>query len=164
MARKGGTDKFVRDELTWLLGGGHAHASYDRAVADLPARLRGARVRGVAWSPWMLVEHLRLTQRDIVDFCRNPKYKERKWPDDYWPNAAGPSSDAAWRASIAAFKRDLRTMIRMVNDPRVDLYARIPWWHESLTVLREALLVADHNAYHIGQLIGLRRALGAWKD
>jgi hypothetical protein len=164
MVTKTRTDKLVRDELTWLLSGGHAHAGYDRAVADLPARMRGAKAPGVPWSSWMLVEHLRLVQFDIVDFCRNPKYKERKWPDEYWPSTAAPPSAAAWSASIAAFKRDLRTMIRLVNNPRTDLHARIPWWREPVSVLREALLVADHNAYHIGQLIGLRRALGAWKD
>jgi hypothetical protein len=101
----------------------------------------------------MLLEHMRLAQWDILDFCRNPKYKEMKWPDEYWPKTVAPPSDAAWRASIAGFKRDLRAMIRLVNDPRTDLYAPIPWWHKPISIMREAMLIGDHNAYHIGQMI-----------
>jgi hypothetical protein len=158
------TDKSVRAELTWLLNGGNAHAGYDRAVAGLPVRKRGARLDGVPWSPWMLLEHMRIAQWDILDFCRNPKYKELKWPDEYWPKTVAPPSAAAWRGSIAGFKRDLRAMVRLVNDPRTDLYAPIPWWRRPISILREAMLIGDHNAYHIGQMIGLRRALGIWKD
>jgi hypothetical protein len=129
----------------------------------MPVRLRGKTPAGIPYSPWMLLEHLRICQWDILDFSRNPKYRHMKWPEAYWPNSAAPPSAAAWTRSIAAFKRDRRAMERLVANPKTDLYAPIPWG-DGQTILREALLVADHNAYHVGQLIVVRRLLGAWKD
>ena len=157
------SDKSVRAHLLWLLGGGHAHVHFDRAIAGLPPKLRGVKPAGLPYSPWMLLEHMRIAQWDILDFTRNPKYVEIKWPDDYWPKRAGPPNAGAWQKSIAAFRRDLKAMMRLVRDPKTDLYAKIRHGNGQ-TILREALLVADHNAYHIGQLIVVRRVMGAWKD
>jgi hypothetical protein len=153
----------VRAHLVWLLGGGHAHVSFDSAVAALPAAARGMRPADLPYSPWMLLEHMRLAQWDILDFSRNPGYVQPDWPDDYWPKNPDPPNAAAWAKSVAAFRRDLRAMIALVKSPKIDLFARIPHGGGQ-TILREALLVADHNAYHLGQLIVVRRLLGVWKD
>lgn len=154
-------ERQLREQLVRLLTARQAHATFDDAVAGFPARLAGRRPRGAAHTAWQLVEHLRLAQFDILDFCRNPAYKEPRFPDDYWPGSPGPPSDAAWRQSLRQFRADLAAMVRLVRNPRTELYAPIP--HGSgQTILREALLVADHNAYHIGQLVLLRRLLGAW--
>jgi hypothetical protein len=155
-------NKQLRDHLVELLKGGGAHATFDDAVTDLPEKLRGAKPDGLPHSPWMLLEHLRMAQRDILEFCRNPKYKAPKWPDDYWPKNETPQNAAQWEESIKLFHEDLKAMQKLVANPATDLYARIRWG-EGQTVLREALLVADHNAYHIAQLIDVRRLLGAWK-
>ncbi|MDR7545012.1 MAG: DinB family protein [Armatimonadota bacterium] len=152
----------VRKHLLWLLGGGDAHASFDRATSGLPAALRGKRPAGLPYSPWELLEHMRIAQWDILDFSRNPGYVHRKWPDEYWPRSPEPPTDRAWGNSVRAFRRDHGAMMALVRNPRTDLYAKIPWG-QGQTILREALLVADHNAYHIGQLIVVRRLLGAWK-
>jgi len=153
--------KALRDQLAKALDWPDAHADFDRAVADLPADARGRKPAGVPYSPWQLLEHLRLAQHDILDFCRNPKYEELKWPDDYWPKNDAPPNAAAWDASIAAFKRDLAAMQQLATDERIDLFATIP--HGSgQTYLRELILTLDHNAHHLGELIALRRALGVW--
>jgi uncharacterized damage-inducible protein DinB len=153
-------DQALRAQLRRMLDWEGAHASLDRAVAGLPARLRGTAPEGWAHSAWQLLEHLRICQHDILDFCRNPKYAEMAM-EDYWPPSAKPPSPKAWSASVAAIRRDLAALKRLVADRKVDLFARIP--HGSgQTYLREILLVADHNAYHVGQLVALRRALGAW--
>jgi len=154
--------KQLREHLFELLKGGSAHAGYDDAVKDLPEKLRGVKPDGLPHSAWMLLEHLRIAQQDILQFSRNPKYKTPKWPDDYWPKTAAPPSNAAWDKSVQQFRKDLKTMQDLVANPKTDLYARIPWG-DGQTILREALLVADHNAYHIAQLIDVRRLLDAWK-
>lgn len=156
-------DKALRDHLLWLLRGGHAHVQFDRALAGLPAKLRGVKPAGLPYSPWQLLEHLRIAQWDILEFSRNPKHVSPKWPEGYWPRSPVAPGGAAWTKSLAAFRSDMRAMQRLVADPSTDLYARIPSG-EGQTILREALLVADHNAYHLGQLIVVRRLLGAWKD
>jgi len=153
--------KELREHLAELLTGGSAHASFDDAVKDMPENLRGVKPEGLPHSAWMLLEHLRLAQWDILEFSRNSKYKAPKWPDDYWPKVAAPPSASAWKESITQFRKDLKTMQDLVANPKTDLYARIPWG-DGQTILREALLVADHNAYHIAQLIDVRRLLGAW--
>ncbi len=160
---KDSSDKALRDHLVALLDGGSAHATFDQAVKSLPDDLRGAKPKGFPHSPWMLLEHLRLAQQDILDFCRNPKYKARKWPEDYWPKTAAPPTAAAWNKSVQQFRKDLKSIQTLVANTKTDLYARIPWG-EKQTILREALLVADHNAYHVAQLIDVRRLLGAWKE
>jgi hypothetical protein len=154
--------KQLREHLFELLKGGSAHAGYDDAVKDLPEKLRGVKPDGLPHSAWMVLEHLRIAQQDILQFSRNPKYKTPKWPDDYWPKTAAPPSNAAWNKSVQQFRKDLKTMQDLVANPKTDLYARIPWG-DGQTILREALLVADHNAYHIAQLIDVRRLLDAWK-
>ncbi len=153
--------KALREHLLYLFGGGGAHLDFDSVVAGLPRRLRGRKPKGAPHTPWQLLEHLRICQWDILDFCRNPKYKEPPF-EDYWPKTAAPPNDAAWNRSIKAFRADLRAMKKLVANPKTNLYARIPWG-TGQTILREALLVADHNAYHLGQLVLVRRLLGAWK-
>jgi uncharacterized damage-inducible protein DinB len=156
------SDDALRAHLRKLLDWQDAHASFDAAVDDVPPELRGKRPEGLPYSPWQLLEHLRLAQRDILDFCRDPEYAERKWPDDYWPADPMPPSAGAWDESVAAFRADRRELQRLASDPALDLFARIPHG-DGQTYLRELLLVADHNAYHVGQLVAVRRLLGAWE-
>ena len=154
-------DAALRAHLRKLLAWGDAHVDYDRAVAGLAPELRGQRPGGLPYSPWELLEHLRITQHDILDFSRNPQYAELSWPEDYWPQSAAPPDAHAWDVSIAAFHADREALQALADDPEVDLFARIPHG-QGQTYLRELLLVADHNAYHVGQLVALRRRLGAW--
>ena len=135
-----------------------AHLSFDEAVKGFPVKLRGAKPKGAPHTPWQLLEHLRIAQADILDFSRNPAYQEMKWPDDYWPKTEVPPDAAAWDHSVEQFRRDLKAMEKLVSDASVDLTARIPHG-TGQTVLREALLVADHNAYHLGQLVFVRKML-----
>ncbi len=153
----------LRTHLLELLSGGGAHLPFDKVVADLPAGLRGARPDGVPHSPWRLVEHMRIAQWDILEFCRNPRHVSPSFPEGYWPKGDAPLDSGAWDHTLAAFRADLRAMQDLVAEPAVDLFSPIPHG-EGQTVLREALLVADHNAYHLGQLVVVRRMLGAWKD
>jgi uncharacterized damage-inducible protein DinB len=157
------TDRDLRDHLLYLLRGGGAHLSFDAAVADLPAELRGVKPAGLPHSPWRLLEHLRICQWDILEFSRNPKHVSPPFPEGYWPKGDGPPDAAAWDRSVEAFRADLRAMQDLVADPATELFARIPHG-EGQTILREALLVADHNAYHLGQLVVVRRLLGAWPE
>ncbi len=151
----------LRQQLLELLRGGNAHAGFDAAVADFPAQLRGKKPKGAEHSAWQLLEHLRIAQWDILEFSRDAKHVSPKWPDGYWPKADAPPSAAAWSNSVRRFRADLKAMAKLVADKDRDLFALIPHG-EGQTLLREALLLADHNAYHIGQLILLRRLLGAW--
>jgi DinB superfamily len=162
MAIQKSQDKLLREHVVYLLTGGGAHATFDDAVKTLPEKLRGVKPQGLPHSAWMLLEHLRLAQQDILEFSRNPKYKSPKWPEGYWPAKEAPASATAWEKSIQQFRDDRKAMQNLVENPKTDLYAPLPWG-DGQTVLREALLVADHNAYHIAQLIDVRRLLGAWK-
>jgi len=147
----------LHSSLAWQ----DAHASLDSALAGLPAKLRGAVAPGLPWSIWQIVEHMRRAQHDIYDFCINPDYKEMHFPDDYWPKSAEPESPNAWDECLAAFKRDLSALQDIAADTSRDLSEKIP--HGSgQTYARELVLVVDHNAYHVGQIIALRRLLGAW--
>jgi hypothetical protein len=158
-----GNDAALRKHLIELLRSRGAHADFDEAVDGLPEELRGARVKkDVPFTPWRLLEHLRMAQWDILEFSHNAKHKSPKWPEGYWPDSDAPPNPAAWDASVAAFRRDLGEMEKFLKDPSNDLFAPIPHG-QGQTLLREALLVADHNSYHVGQLILLRRLLGAWK-
>lgn len=152
----------MKGQLAKALDWGHAHADFDKAVKDFPPELRGRRVHGLPHSPWEILEHLRLAQHDILDFSRNPDYQELKWPDDYWPASAEPPTETAWDRSVAAFRRDRRAVQKMAADPTLKLDKKIPHG-DGQTYLREILLVLDHNAYHVGELVQLRRLLGAWK-
>jgi hypothetical protein len=154
-------DRSLRDHLLELLKAGSAHLGFDEAVDGLPAGLRGKNAPSLVHTVWQLVEHLRITQVDILEFSRNPDYKEIKWPDDYWPETEAPPSGEAWEQSVEAFRRDLQAMKDLVADPKTDLFAKIPWG-SGQTILREAMLVADHNAYHVGQIVTVRQGLGAW--
>lgn len=156
------SDQILRDHLLELLRGGSAHLRFDEAIEGLPADLRGTKHQELPHTAWQLLEHLRITQWDILDFSRNPDYAHIKWPDDYWPKTAAPPDDDAWNQSVEQFRQDLKAMQDLVSDPQTDLYAKIPWG-EGQTILREAMLVADHNAYHVGQIVSLRQALGAWQ-
>lgn len=151
----------LREQLSRFQNWREAHADFDAAVADLPPGLRGVTPPGLPYSPWQLIEHLRLTQADILEFCRNARYVEQQWPDDYWPKAPAPPDDRAWDASITAFRHDREDLQKMIKDPGCDLFAKVPAG-SGQTFLREFLLVADHTAYHVGQLIAVRRLLGAW--
>jgi hypothetical protein len=155
-------DQALRKHLLELLDGGQAHAAFDDVVVNFPPKFRGEKPTGLPHSGWMLLEHLRITQWDILDFSRNPKYAAMKWPDDYWPKSPAPPTEAAWDKSIKSFRDDLNAMKKLVSDPNTDLFAKIPWG-EGQTILREALLIADHNSHHLGQLIDVRRLLGIWK-
>jgi len=158
----GGKDAALRKHLIELLRSRGAHADFDEAIDGLPENLRGARVKELPFTAWRLLEHLRLAQWDILEFSRDPKHKSPQWPEGYWPAGHAPPNAAAWDASVAAFRRDLAEMEKLVRDRSKDLFAPIPHG-QGQTLLREALLVADHNSYHVGQLILLRRMLGAWK-
>lgn len=156
------THAHLRDLLARLLTWEDAHVSFDAAVAGIPVAHRGTVPSGLPHSPWQLVEHLRRAQQDILDFCVNPKYEELRFPDDYWPLSAAPPSEAAWDESIDAVRRDRVALQQLARDARIDLSAQIP--HGSgQTYARELVLAADHAAYHVGQLVLVRRALGDWK-
>jgi hypothetical protein len=157
--------KVLRKELKALLDGGQAHATFDAAVKDFPAELRGVVPDGLPYSGWQILEHLRLAQRDILEFSRNTDgtYKEKKWPEEYWPKSPEPENDAAWEKSIIEIREDraaFEKLIASTND--AELVAPFAWG-SGQTLLREALLIADHDAYHVGELIVVRRLVGAWK-
>lgn len=153
----------ISDHLARVLDWEEAHVGFDKAVDGIPPDRRGARPAGFEHSPWQLLEHLRIAQDDILDFCVNAKYAHHmKWPDDYWPKAPAPPNARAWTASIASYKRtreDLKRLAREVED----LTAKVPTGKSHQTYLRAVLLAADHAAYHVGQLVAVRRALGVWK-
>jgi len=154
-----GNDSSLRRHLVYLLKGGGAHLSFDEAVKRFPVALRGIKPAGAPHTAWQLVEHLRIAQWDILEFSRNAKHVSPEFPDGYWPKSDTPPTARAWNQSLNAFRRDLQAMIALVSKPSTDLFARIPHG-DGQTVLREALLVADHNAYHLGQLVLLRQTLG----
>jgi DinB superfamily len=156
------TDQSLRKHLIELLDGAQAHATFDNVIDDFPVKQRGEVPKGLPHSAWMLLEHMRIAQSDILDFSRNPKYKPLKWPAEYWPKSPAPPNAAAWNKSVKSFHDDLEAMKKLVGDPKTDLFAKIPWG-EGQTVLREAMLLADHNSHHLGQLIDVRRLLGVWK-
>ena len=154
-------DALLREQLVKLMSSGEAHADYDKSVADMPVELRGKTPKGAEHSAWQLVEHLRITLHDILDFSRNPDYQGLEWPKEYWPKSPAPPDDGAWDKSIVDFHHDLKEMGDLVSDKSTDLYAKISHG-DGQTILREALLIADHTAYHLGQLVMVRRLLGAW--
>jgi hypothetical protein len=155
-------EQSLREHVLYLLKGGGAHVDFEKAIKNLPAELRGKKPRGVEHSCWEILEHMRLAQQDILEFSRDAKHQSPKWPEGYWPQSAAPPNPRAWNKSVLAFRADLDAMCELVSNPTTDLFARIPHG-EGQTILREALLVADHNAYHLGALVTVRRLLGAWK-
>jgi hypothetical protein len=153
----------LREHVLDLLRGRNAHIDFDKAVADLPSNLRGIKPKGAPHTAWQLLEHMRIAQWDILEFSRDPKHVSPAWPEGYWPKTEAPPSPAAWNNSLRKFRADWKAVAKLVADKKKNLFARIPHG-TGQTVLREALLVADHNAYHVGQLVLLRRLLGAWKE
>ncbi len=153
----------LRQHVLYLLGGGGAHLGFDDVVGDFPPPLRGQKVEGAPHTAWQLLEHLRIAQWDILEFSRNPKHVSPEFPAGLWPKAPAPPNERAWEQSVQTVRADLDAMQNLVEDPKTDLLARIPQG-EGQTILREALLIADHNAYHLGQLVLLRRLLGAWEE
>jgi hypothetical protein len=159
--KKANSDLSLRKHLTALLKGGEAHIQFSDALADFPVDKRGAFADGLPHTGWQLLEHARIAQWDILEFCRNPKHISPEFPEGYWPKTPLPPSDAAWSKSVRAFHHNLQQMIALVANPRADLYAVFAWG-DGQNLLREALVLADHNAYHLGQLVDLRRALNIW--
>ena len=156
-------DRSLHQHLLELLSGGSAHATFDAVIKGLPPNLRGAKPANFPHSPWMLLEHMRLAQWDILEFSRNANHVSPAWPAGYWPKTPAPPSAAAWSKSLQQFRRDLNAMQKLVANRKTDLFARIPWG-TGQTILREALLLADHNSHHLGQLLDVRRLLGAWES
>lgn len=152
----------LRQHLVDLLRGHNAHADFDSTVADLPSRLRGVKPAGAPHTAWQLLEHMRIAQWDILEFSRDAKHKSPAWPKGYWPKTEAPPTTAAWNNSLRSFRADLKAMAKLVADKKTDLFAPIAHG-KGQTILREALLIADHNSYHLGQMVLLRRLLGAWK-
>lgn len=152
----------LREQLIALLRGGQAHATFNDAIENFPPKLYGAKPANFPHSAWMILEHLRIAQWDILEFSRSQKHESPNWPEGYWPPTEAPPSAVAWTKSVHQFQSDLKEMQDLIKNPQTDLFANIPWG-EDQTILREALLIADHNAYHIGQLIDVRRLLGAWE-
>ena len=150
----------LRKHVLELLGGGSAHVDFDSVVGGFPVQRAGEKPAGAAHTAWQLLEHMRIAQWDILEFSRDPKHVSPPWPEGYWPQSEAPPSKTAWNKSVRAFRADLKAMQDLVADPGANLFARIPHG-EGQTILREALLVADHNSYHLGQLMFLRRLLGA---
>lgn len=161
--RRSDPHRALRDHVVDLIRGGHAHVTFKDAIADWPQRLRGAKPPGQPFTPWRLLEHIRISQWDIVEFSKSPTHVSPDWPAGYWPEGDAPPDAAAWDRSVTQVERDLRAMVRLVRGPGTDLFARIPHG-TGQTVLREALVLAGHNSYHLGQLVLLRRLLGAWKN
>lgn len=155
-------DQALREHLLYLLGEGGAHADFESAIKSVSPELRGKKPKNAAHSLWGILEHLRIAQWDILEFSRDAKHVSPKWPEGYWPETDAPPDDKAWNDSIKRFRADLEAMKKLVADPKTDLYAKIPHG-DGQTILREALLIADHNAYHLGEFVLMRRVLGDWK-
>jgi hypothetical protein len=154
-------DAALRKHLVELLSGGHAHATFDDTVNGFPLDKIGVRPQGMPHSGWELLEHIRIAQEDILAFSRSSDYQAIRWPDDYWPGSPQPEREAQWQESVDACRKDMTEFLKLVEDPKRDLHEPFSWGGGQ-TLLREALLIADHNSYHLGQLLLVRRALGAW--
>ncbi|HEY1500192.1 MAG TPA: DinB family protein [Acidobacteriaceae bacterium] len=156
-------DRALREQLVKFLRDGEAHADLKAVLDDFPVKARGAVPKGAQHSAWQELEHIRIALHDLLDFSTNPNYVAPEWPKDYWPTEAAPPDDAAWETSVKAVKKDEADFVKLVSDPESNLYATIPWG-EGQTVLREVLLAGQHTSYHLGQIVLLRRILGAWKE
>ena len=152
----------LREHLVKLLKGGDAHTDFDRAIEDFPASLLGQRPEHAEHSPWEVLEHMRIAQWDILEFSRSSLHQSPEFPAGYWPSTQAPPNAGAWDKSAEAFRKDLQALCDLVSDESTDLFARIPHG-DGQTMLREALVAADHTSYHLGELILLRRILGAWQ-
>ena len=157
------SDQVVRDQLLALLNGGNAHMPFEEAVADFPAKHFNTIPPNITYSPWNILEHLRLAQWDILDFIRNPDYVTPEWPKDYWPDPAETADQEQWDKTINLFLSDAGSLREIVSDPETDLYAPIPHAPD-YTIFREILVGSDHNAYHIGEFAILRQVMGTWQQ
>jgi len=155
------TDAALRSHLTGLLTARQAHCTFEDAVAHMPNDRRGERPENLPYSVWELADHIRVAQRDILDYCRNPDYTAPDWPADYWPEMTAPPTESAWPECLAQVRTDRDAMCDLVTDASIDLHDTVPTSNEH-TYLREAMLVADHTTYHIGQIVAVRRSLGLW--
>ncbi len=151
----------VRKEIVMQLKGGNAHAPLEKVVANFPAKFRGAVPDGLPYSSWQLLEHIRIAQADMLEFCTCSKYKAKKWPDDYWPKLSPPANARNWESSIRQIKADRAAFIKLLSNPEADLFAAFPWG-EGQTLFHEACLIIDHNSYHLGEIVTIRRLLGIW--
>lgn len=149
----------LRQHVIALLRGGQSSDAFDEIVGEFPPEMRGKIPDGAERSPWQVLAHMHIAQADILEFCTNPNYKELNWPDDYWPREPEPSEPESWDKSISMYLEDRAAIASLVTDPERDLFAALPWGN-GRTLLREALLAADHQSYHLGQLVLLRRLLG----
>jgi len=154
-------DETVRRYLAWILDSGNAHMTFDDAMDDFPMDQINAAFPNSSYSFWGALEHMRLTQADIIDFIRNPHYKEPNWPNDYWPPKGKSANAADWKRSVKEYKKDLAALKKILKDPKTDLYKKIPWG-TGQTVIREIFLVADHTAYQLGEFATMRRVFGHW--
>jgi len=155
------SDAALRQHLIDVLKGGAAHVHFMDALEQFPVNKRGTFAPGLPHTGWQLLEHSRIAQWDILEFSHNPKHVSPGFPEGYWPKTPGPPTEAEWDKSVQSFQRDLAEMMDLVKNPRTDLFAKI-LHGDGQTILRQALVLADHNSYHLGQLVDLRRALGAW--
>lgn len=153
----------LRKELIFQLKGGNAHAKFDDVLKNFPENLRGTAPGGMPYSAWQLLEHIRIAQDDMLRFCKNSdgSYKEMKWPDDYWPKGPAPTSGSAWPESIKSYHADLDEFIKLISDPKADLFEPFPWGNGQ-TLFHEAMLLVDHAAYHLGEIVAVRRILKSW--
>ena len=156
-------DHALREQLVKFLRGSEAHAEFKDVVDDFPVAARGAVPKGAEHSAWQELEHIRIALHDLLDFSTNPNYTQPNWPEDYWPKEAAPTNDDAWDSSVRAVKKDMAELEKLVGDPKSNLYASIPWG-QGQTLVREVLLAGQHTSYHLGQIVLLRRMLGAWKS
>jgi hypothetical protein len=154
-------DKILRQQLLSLLKGGNAHMTFDDAVRSYPISMINTKFPKGVYSSWNLLEHIRITQNDILEFIRNPKYKQIEWPKDYWPPENKRATEKEWKKTISQFNADLKALQKIVLNPKINLYVLIPWG-TGQTILREIQLVADHNAYHIGEFAIMRQVMGTW--
>jgi uncharacterized damage-inducible protein DinB len=154
------TDQKLRNELAKYLSHGHTHSPLPEVVKNFPAELLNKRVKNLPYTAWELLEHIRISQLDMLDFIRNPKYKELQWPKGYWPEKAGTKQD--WNKSFKKYGKDLETVVKIIRNPKKDLFAPIPWG-KGQTTMQEVLQIIDHASNHTGQLVMLRRLLGIWK-
>lgn len=162
MTQPQSTDTAVREQLVALLTGSNAHQSFEDAVKDLPAAVRGVKPDKLPYTIWQLVDHIRIAQFDILEFSRDPAYQSPPWPSGYWTSEPAPPDEAAWQRALDQIRDDRDAFITLLHDPRQDLYAPIAHG-DGQNLLREAMLIADHTAYHVGEIIIIRRLLGAWK-
>jgi len=151
-------DKSLRDQLIELLSGGNAHLSFEDLIKDFPVEKCGRRIEGLPYTAWQVLEHMRIAQWDILEFSRDASHLSPKWPEGYWPSASQSGSADLWNATVSQFRKDLKEMQELVSDPANDLFAKIPHG-TGQTLLREALLLADHNSNHLGALILMSRIL-----